>query len=174
MKPLMNVDEVPLAPVAHGQRFEAHMGQIGAALGAKLLGCRLTVVPPGKRAWPYHAHHNNEEMFVILSGRGELRYGGEIHPVRPGDVVMCGAGGPETAHQLVNTGDEDLRYLAISTMRQPDVTEYPDSGKFGVLAGAAPGGDKTMRRFQFFGRAGAAVDYWDGEESGGATGPAER
>ena len=120
-------------------------------------------MPPGKKAWPYHAHHNNEEMFVVLAGTGTLRYGGAEHPVRSGDIVMCRAGGPETAHQLMNTGETDLRYLAISTMRGPDVTEYPDSGKFGVMVGAAPGGDKQRRRFQFCGRQDSAVDYWDGE-----------
>ncbi len=163
MKPFMNLNDVPLAIQAHGELYEARMGQIGKALGAELLGCRITVVPPGKKAWPYHNHHGNEEMFVILGGQGTLRHGGETHAVKSGDVIMCRAGGPETAHQLINTGAEDLRYLAISTMREPDVTEYPDSEKFGVMVGAPPGGDKAKRRFQFCGRAGDAVDYWEGE-----------
>lgn len=100
---------------------------------------------------------------MILGGRGCLRYGADSHDVGPGDVVVCRAGGAETAHQLINTGTEDLRYLAISTMRDPDVMEYPDSGKFGVMAGAPPGGSKADRRFQFFGRPDSATDYWDGE-----------
>lgn len=164
MKPFMNLADVPLATQQHGDRYEARLGQIGAALGAEKLGCRLAVVPPGKRAWPYHSHHANEEMFVIMSGEGKLRYGGETHAVKVGDVIMCKVGGAETAHQLINTGSADLRYLAISTMIAPDVTEYPDSGKFGVMAGAAPGGDKSKRRFQFTGRPGSVVDYWDGED----------
>ncbi len=163
VKPILNIDEIPLIPHGHGDRFEARLGQIGQALGAAMLGCRLVVVPPGKKAWPYHCHHGNEEMFVILAGTGTLRHGGEEHPLRPGDVVACPAGGPETAHQIVNSGAEELRYLAISTMREPDVMEYPDSGKFVVFAGSPSGGDKAARRFHHCGQPAAAVDYWDGE-----------
>ena len=155
---VLNLDEVELASHGHGDRFEAHLGPIGRRIGARKLGCRLTVVPPGKRAWPYHCHHNNEEMFFILSGTGTLRIGEKRVPLRAGDVVCAPEGGPETAHQILNDGAEELRYLAISTMQGPDVYEYPDSGKFGVFAG-----DKLAPRFTFYGRAATAVDYWDGE-----------
>ena len=56
-----------------------------------------------------------------------------------------------------------LRYLAISTMREPDVMEYPDSGKITVFAGAAPGGDKAARRIAASFLQEDAVDYWEGE-----------
>jgi uncharacterized cupin superfamily protein len=81
------------------EAFAAKLGQFGPLIGMKQLGCRLVVVPPGKKAWPYHAHHVNEEMFFILAGSGTLRLGGEEHPVKAGDVIACPAGGPETAHQ---------------------------------------------------------------------------
>jgi hypothetical protein len=85
----------------------------------------------------------------------------ERYPVRPGDVALCPAGGAETAHQLINTSASDeLRYLAISTMNEPDVAEYPDSNKFAVLSGSAPGGDKSKRRLSFVGRSSGNVDYY--------------
>ena len=58
-----------------GDAFEARLGAIGVHLGAQKLGYRLTIVPPGKKAWPYHNHYVNEEMFVILDGSGLFRYG---------------------------------------------------------------------------------------------------
>lgn len=164
MRPILNLAEVPLVRQSHGAGFEAAMGQVGAALGAQKLGSRLTVVPPGKRAWPHHCHHANEELFVILAGTGTLRLGADRHAVTAGDVIVCRCGGPETAHQLINTGTVDLRYLAVSTMLEPEVCEYPDSGRFGVMAGAGPGGDKARRRFQYHGRDSGAADYWEGEE----------
>jgi len=163
--PVKNLADVELVRQRHGEQFDAQLGSIALGLGAKKLGCRLTVVAPGKRAFPFHAHHSNEEMFYILAGEGILRFGSERHPVRPGDVALCPAGGAETAHQLINTSTTDeLRYLAISTMNEPDVAEYPDSKKFAVLSGSAPGGDKSKRRLSFVGRASSNIDYYDGED----------
>jgi Uncharacterized conserved protein, contains double-stranded beta-helix domain len=172
----MTLDHVPHSPVirldalvptlqTHGTRFSAAMAAIAAPLGATHLGARLVEVPAGKAAWPFHAHHANDEMFVILSGDGELRFGTGCYPVGAGMVAVCPAGGSETAHQLIAGASGPLRYLAISTMREPDVMEYPDSGKITVFAGAAPGGDKARRRVAASFRAGDAVDYWDGEEA---------
>ena len=54
------------------RQFVAKLGRIGAMIGASKLGCQLHVVPPGKKAYPRHAHHVNEEMFFVLSGEGSL------------------------------------------------------------------------------------------------------
>jgi uncharacterized cupin superfamily protein len=159
MGSVVNIADVPLSDHGHGEAFAARHGAIGSLIGARQLGCRVVVVPPGKKGWPYHAHHANEEMFVILEGAGTLRLGGADHPVKAGDVIACPAGGPETAHQIVNTGDAELRYLAISTMRSPELVEYPDSGKFQVVSGA-PGAGQRMR---YIGRAETSLNYWDGE-----------
>jgi hypothetical protein len=69
-KPIMNLDEIKLETQKQGEAFEAKMGAIGIHLGARKLGYRLTIVPPGKKAWPYHNHYVNGEMFVILEGAG--------------------------------------------------------------------------------------------------------
>ena len=47
------------------------------------------MVPPGKKAFPHHVHHVNDELFVILSGEGTLRFGAERYSVRSGDVIVC-------------------------------------------------------------------------------------
>jgi uncharacterized cupin superfamily protein len=162
MPPVLNLADIPLALQAYGEKFACETGQIGRVLGAERLGCRLVVVPPGKRGWPLHSHFHNEEMFVILSGRGTLRLGEETHPVREGDVIVCTAGGAETAHQLI-AGEQPLRYLAISTMNQPDICLYPDSGKVWLSAGAPPGGAKDQRMLDHVTRLGEDLDYWEGE-----------
>ncbi len=163
MPPILNIADVPLTNHGHDETFAAQLGQFGPLIGMKQLGCRLVVVPPGKKAWPYHNHHVNEELFIILEGEGTLRYGGAEHPVKAGDVIACPAGGAETAHQLINSSTAELRYLAISTMLHPDVGEYPDSGKFLVTSGSPPGGDKNARRLWYVGRPEDNRDYWEGE-----------
>ncbi len=160
---VVGLDAVPLAEQGHGDAFLARHASLGPLLGAVLLGCRLTVLPPGRRAWPLHSHHANEELFVVLAGRGVLRTRAGTRPVKAGDVILAPAGGPETAHQLVSDPDAELRYLCVSTMVAPDVVEYPDSGKVRVFAGTAPGGDRGRRTLEAAFRAADAVDYWDGE-----------
>jgi uncharacterized cupin superfamily protein len=135
---------------------------VAPRIGAKLLGYNITAVPPGMRAFPKHNHMVNEEMFFVLEGSGELHIGDATHPVRAGDIIACPPGGPETAHQLVNTGASELKYLAVSTLLSPEVCQYPDSDKFAVSVsgeGAKPG----QWRFRHVGRADDAHDYWEGE-----------
>lgn len=161
---VVHLEEVVLREWGHGTRFSAKLGRVGPLIGAKQLGCQLHVVPPGKAAFPRHAHHVNEEMLVILSGEGTYRLGDESHPVRAGHVCAAPAGGVETAHQLVNTGAEDLRYLCLSTRHDPDVFEYPDSGKIGVASGVPEtGGLKSAKAFHLWSKDDTSLGYWDGE-----------
>jgi uncharacterized cupin superfamily protein len=139
------------------------MQTIGANIGARHLGYNITEVSPGKRAFPFHNHRVNEEMFFILEGSGEIRIGTQTYALRAGDIVACPPGGRETAHQIVNNGPVPLRYLAVSTRRTPEIVEYPDSDKFAVLGEFASGIDALPQTFLFIGRAGNDVDYWDGE-----------
>ena len=166
-KPFINVADAPLSPhptSKPGSNFDARFAQIAAPLGATKLGCNLTVVPPGKKAWPYHVHHVNDEMFVILSGEGTLRFGAERYAVRAGDVIVCPAGGnPEHAHQLINTSETELRYLSISTKILPEVSEYPDSRKVGTFSITTATGEASPRPFRLFTRPADSLDYYDGE-----------
>ncbi|HSH85345.1 MAG TPA: cupin domain-containing protein [Guyparkeria sp.] len=161
--PVVNIDELELEQHARGCRYEASMGAIGARIGARMLGCRWVVLPPGKRAWPYHWHYANEELFFVMYGTGTLRCGAREYPLRAGDVVAAPPGEAH-AHQIINTSGDELRYLAVSTMLEPEIVEYPDSGKLCLFAGAAPGGDKERRTLALCLPRGEAVDYWDGEE----------
>ncbi len=163
--PIINMDQLEYHPWGNSDRFEARIGAVGARNGATKLGYNVTVVPPGKRAWPFHSHRVNEEMFFILEGHGEIRIGAEQHRLRAGDFVACPPGGAETAHQLLNTSaTEDLRYLAISTQESPELAEYPDSGKYGLLARVPSGEDGQAQLLRFIVRDQASMeDYWDGE-----------
>jgi len=75
-------------------------------------------------------------------------------------MIACPPGGQETAHQIINNGEVELRFLAVSTKLLPEIAEYPDSGKFGVLAENLRGKGPLWR---FVGQERAGVDYWDGE-----------
>jgi uncharacterized cupin superfamily protein len=163
-KPVFNVrDAVFEREMKHGDRFDARLAPISEKVGAKMLAYNLTEVAPGKRAFPLHSHHANEECFVVTEGEGTLRFGRDEYPVKPGDIVACPPGGPEVAHQLVNTGLTPLRYLALSTTIGTDVNQYPDSGKFGVVAGYEQGMRLRDAPFGGFFSEDGKIGYWEGE-----------
>lgn len=165
MSVIVHLDELQFTrDTSHGDKFEAKLAPVGALLGARKLGYNVTSVPPSKRAFPFHNHHANEEMFFILEGEGTLRYGDAECAVRKGHFICCPCGGPEVAHQLINTGSGELRYVAVSTMIDTDIFQYPDSGKFGAVGGRQPG--RALTEASFAGRfvpEAAGVDYWHGE-----------
>ena len=91
----------------------------------------LYEIPPGKAAYPYHYHAQNEECFYILSGSGILKTPAGEKPACAGEFLFFPAGA-HGAHKLTNTGDADLVYLDYDVMHDVDVAFYPDSGKIGV------------------------------------------
>lgn len=149
-----------LGEQSHGEKYVSRHSLLGVRLGAAKLGFNVTELDPGKAMAPYHFHHVNEEMFLVLRGSGTVRTPEGEHPLREGDVLFCPAG-PEGAHQIVNTGTEPLRYLALSTRQNPEVAEYPDSGKYGVLVEGGPGEDLAFHACAF---KKDRVDYWAGED----------
>ena len=159
LDPVATMAAVPLRPFGNGGAFECQEGQVAKRIGLTKLGATYVEVPVGKSASPYHVHHVLDEMFVILAGQGEYRFGDTTYAVGAGDVLGAPCGGAEFAHRLTNTGTEPLKYLAISSKSEADVCEYPDSGKF--WAGSGVEGE----RFSFVGRPADQRDYWEGETS---------
>ena len=159
-KPVINVDDVPLVDRGNGKSFAVEWGRVGPALGLNALGCAVHAVPPGKKAFPYHRHHVMDELFFILSGEGQYRWGEDMLPIKTGDLVSAPAG--SKAHQMINTGKQDLRYIGISSMAATEVVDYPDSGKIGVMAGVKNGDFRTAS-YSGVGRM-AKADYYDGED----------
>jgi uncharacterized cupin superfamily protein len=157
-KPIANLDEVEFTDIEDNGYYTSRRAQFSDGIGARQLGYNLTVLPPGKAQCPFHNHHGEEEMFLILEGEGELRFGSERYPIRRHDVIACPAGGPEVAHQIINTGRVPLRYLAVSNVVQIETCEYPDSNK--IMIGAGRRGERGL--WKMF-RAENTVDYYDRE-----------
>ena len=151
-----NIDEVALEHDRRDPLYEWRTASLALGTAAVKLGASIDEVPPGKRACPYHLHHAQEELFVVLAGSGHLRVAGEMVPVKAGDVVFIPAGS-DYPHQFVNTSDAPLRYLSISTRETPEVCEYPDSGKVMAFSRA---GREPLRQIS---RPADSLDYWDGE-----------
>lgn len=130
---------------------------LGRAAGARDLGCSLYELEPGRADFPFHLHHGNEEAVYVLSGTGVVETDDGEVPLRPGSYAAFPAG---TGHRVRNDGGDPLRFLCVSTMRHPDVTEYPHQNAVGVFCGSAPGGDPARRTYAAFLSRDAVVPYW--------------
>ena len=86
----------------------------------------------GRRRSPSTAITSPTRCSSSSPGTGEYRIGEERLPIRAGDCLGAPAGGE--AHQIINTGAEELRYIGFSNNMNAEVVEYPDSGKIGVRA----------------------------------------
>jgi uncharacterized cupin superfamily protein len=126
---------------------------IGDRLGSELLGGSMYELPPHGKGWPYHYHHGNEELLIVVAGTPTLRAPDGERVLEPGDCVLFPRG-PDGAHTFWNDSDEPVRVFMMSTRFWPEIVNYPDSGKLGASS--------QFGRGRFL--EDSAVEYWEGEE----------
>jgi uncharacterized cupin superfamily protein len=123
---------------------------VGHALGTHLLGATIFEVAPGYTG-PYHLHHGNEELALVLDGTPSVRTATDEVELRRGDVVFFPRG-PDGLHQIANRSDEAARFILFSSKVHPDVTERPEEGLVGVFAGDVPTAGRDAPFEAFFPR----------------------
>lgn len=81
-------------------------------------------VDPGKIAYGYHFHEENEEIFYIISGEALVKTeNGEIH-LKTGDVI-CFPANINGSHVISNPSKtEKLIYLDVGTANKPDIIHF--------------------------------------------------
>ena len=187
---IRNFHEAPLTAFERAPLYASQGARLATGTAARKLGASVDILAPGMRSCPYHLHHTQEEMFIVIAGNGTLRVAGEALPIKAGDVAFIPPG-PEYPHQIINTSDAPLHYLSISTTETPEVCEYPDSGKYsawvrgqggsainmdgsGISSDISSGSDissnsntnsntNAVDHFSSIRRSGSDLDYWDGE-----------
>ena len=105
--------------------------RIGRQAGARELGASLFEIEPGAATFPLHIHYANEELLVVVAGRPTLETLSGSRQLVPGEVVSFPAG-RDGAHRLTNESGEIARVLFVSTMRAPDINEFPETGEYWV------------------------------------------
>jgi uncharacterized cupin superfamily protein len=159
---IIHEDDLNWIETSQSTAFRSHRKKLGGSAGACLLGASIYELPPGASAFPYHYHCANEELLYILAGEGTLRLADEKVAVRAGSFIAMPPG-PAHAHRLYNSSNATLKYLCVSTMIDPEVAVYPDSHKFAVAVGSAPGGYLSKRTLAGVYRQASGVAYYDGE-----------
>ena len=126
---------------------EERLLHVGRRVGGELLGGTMFEVGPGYRG-PYHLHHGNEELVLVVGGTLTLRTEEGEQELRPGDVSVFRRG-RAGLHALENRSAGPVRFVVFSSMVDPDVSELPESGTIGVFAGGVPtaGADTELEAF---------------------------
>jgi uncharacterized cupin superfamily protein len=113
-------------------------GGIGARRLARhpeaALGASVWELQPGGTQFVYHFHHGSEELLVVLRGTPTVRISDGDRELTEGDVLSFPRG-PEGGHQIRNDGETTARVLIVSTNADPDVAEYPETGKLAAIVG---------------------------------------
>ncbi len=151
-----NINDVEWMEFGNGKTFTSHRKGLTPRMGGQGIGCSAFKVGPGKSAFPKHAHLANDEAIFVLKGKATMHMGDDTFEVKEGDYVPLPKG-EAYAHRLVNTSDDDIEYLCLSTMIPVEVVFYPDSNKTGVFE-VSDGQFKA----EMYDRTG--VDYWKGED----------
>ena len=89
---------------------EAPRTELHDALG--LTGAEISInhLPAGAGVPFVHSHKNNEEIYLILSGKGKAVIDGEDVEIAKGDVVRIS---PEGKRQFLAAEDSELSYACI-------------------------------------------------------------
>lgn len=83
---------------------------LGACLNLGAMEVSLGQLPPGAGVPFLHAHKQNEELYLVLSGRGEMQVDGERIALMPGSALRIS---PPAFRSWRNTGTEPMSYLVI-------------------------------------------------------------
>jgi len=102
-KYVVSVNEVPVGKIPGRETRDLINGKI---VGARGISLRITDVLPGEVCNPGHIHTECEEVIFILSGKGEIKIGQEVFPMKPGDAIFLPTG---VGHLIRNTGKEVMR-----------------------------------------------------------------
>ncbi|MCK6598988.1 MAG: cupin domain-containing protein [Bdellovibrionaceae bacterium] len=134
----------------HG-KYSSQSAQIAKNWETTKLGFHVEILNPKSFSCPYHFHHQEEELFIVLSGSAMVRQDDQYYEVTDGDLVIFKTG---VAHQFYNHTNEPFKFFALSNKDPNEICEYPDSNK------------KWVRKEQKLYQNGVkVVDYWKDEEN---------
>src|SRR5262249_3914440 len=91
--------------------FAGSFKRARAELGVEAFGMAVIDMPPNIDAYPEHDHSEDgqEEVYLALSGSGEIEIEGERIPLNPDSMVRVSSG----TKRKVITGDDALRLLVV-------------------------------------------------------------
>src|SRR5271155_325021 len=95
-------------------------------LGPTGMEVSVTGYPPNHAFHLFHSHQENEELYIVTKGEGEMQLDDEIFPIKEGTVIRVQ---PHVMRNLRSSPNSSLQFICIQAqmnlLRQfnsPDVT----------------------------------------------------
>lgn len=99
---------------------------LGGPLGLQGGEVSINTFAPGQQMPMSHRHKANEELYLFLSGSGEMLLDGKVIPLTAGTCVRCS---PRVARDWRNTGSDDLVFVVIQYPQAAGVKTAFDDGE---------------------------------------------
>ena len=98
--------------VNFGRLNEVENGKIFLKDATKTTGMEvsISVLPPHTDLPIFHSHKQNEETYIILSGKGKFQVDNRVFDISEGSVVRVA---PAGLRGMTNTSDEQMAYIVI-------------------------------------------------------------
>ena len=93
---------------------------LGKELGLTGAEASLQRIAAGEDAPFFHSHKTHEELYVIISGKGEYEVDGEKIAVSEGSIIRVS---PSGVRALRNTSDKDMVMMCIQYESKP-ITDF--------------------------------------------------
>jgi uncharacterized cupin superfamily protein len=111
---IVNLKELDNKAVEGGSTLEARFAR--TAIKSEHIGVSQFRYAPGRRSKSGHTHTQQEEVYVVLAGSGQVKLDDELRDVRPWDVVRVAPG----VFRGFAAGEDGLELLAIGSDRPED------------------------------------------------------
>lgn len=108
------------------QQDLAAKSRVMAGQELALTGCEISFnhTPAGQFTPFVHAHKLNEEVYIVISGKGEFMVDGEEFAIQEGSVIRVAPKG----ERAIKAGSEDLTYICIQAQADSLTQATTDDG----------------------------------------------
>lgn len=107
----MHIQRLDTAPVNERGGQRSHLLLRAGQFGAENLAITWVEGEPGSMQ-AVHGHPDNEQIYVIVRGRGVMQVGDEMEEVGEGTLVFIP---PGSGHAIKNTGSEPLVFVSATS-----------------------------------------------------------
>ena len=85
---------------------------LGGLVGLTGSEISFSILPPGKQLPFFHKHNVNEEVYLVIRGKGEYQVDDNVFPIEEGSIIRVGTG---ASRCYKNTGTEQLVVICVQT-----------------------------------------------------------